>query len=282
MEATASGSFPSMEHVVRGFEAFAERSGQRIVELQASGSGADVHVRAKFEKAETADDGLSFCVQTIASGGDLNALVSITDDGAIVEKEGWATRLFLAAQNSWLSVMKWLLEHGADVHVGFPKPGLTPLHGAAIRGHHDAAVILLDAGARVDDREQHSWTALHYAATQNRRKVCKLLLSRGASLDASTRDGRDAEAEARSAGHTATADLLAEVRAAGGWHLYVAAQRKPYIDALLALRQRLPALRDRGRAASASSVRAHERLFLETPDGVFGHVLTFWQTDRDP
>ena len=50
MEATASGSFPSMEHVVRGFEAFAERSGQRIVELQASGSGADVHVTAKFDQ----------------------------------------------------------------------------------------------------------------------------------------------------------------------------------------------------------------------------------------
>jgi hypothetical protein len=271
-----------MEHVVRSFEAFAERSGQRIVELQASGSGADVHVTAKFEKAETAADGLSFCVQTIASGGDLNALVSITDDGAIVENEGWATRLFLAAQNSWLSVMKWLLEHGADVHVGFPEPGLTPLHGAAIRGHHDAAVILLDAGARVDGRSTHGFTALYLAAAQNHRKICKLLLSRGASLDASTRDGRDAEAEARSDGHTATAEFLAAVRAAGGWRPYVAAQRKPYIDALLAIRQRLPALRDRGRAASASSVRAHERLFLETPDGVFGHVLTFWQSDRDP
>ncbi|KAH8053774.1 hypothetical protein JL722_9252 [Aureococcus anophagefferens] len=35
-------------------------------------------------------------------------------------------------------------------------------------------------------------------------------------------------------------------------------------------------------AASASSVRAHERLFLETPADVFGHVLTFWQSDRDP
>ena len=39
-----------VERFVRGFEAFAERSGQRIVELQASGSGADVHVTAKFDQ----------------------------------------------------------------------------------------------------------------------------------------------------------------------------------------------------------------------------------------
>ncbi|KAH8098891.1 spectrin binding protein [Aureococcus anophagefferens] len=159
-----------MERFVRGFEAFAEH---------ASGSGADFHVTVKFENAEMDVEG-RVLLQTIVCGGDLNALVSITDDGAIVEKEG------------------------------------------------------------------------------------------------------DAEAEARSAGNTATADHLAAVRAAGGWRPYVAAQRKPYIDALLTLRERLPALRDRGRAASASSVRAHERLFLETPADVFGHVLTFWQSDRDP
>ncbi|KAH8045314.1 hypothetical protein JL720_16729 [Aureococcus anophagefferens] len=36
-----------------------------------------------------------------------------------------------------------------------------------------------------------------------------------------------------------------------------------------------------GRAAPSSSVRAHERLFLKTPDDVFGHVLAFWRSDRD-
>jgi hypothetical protein len=81
----------------------------------------------------------------------------------------------------------------------------------------------------------------------------------------------------RSHGRTTTADLLAAVRAAGGWLPYVNAPRKE----LLALRQRLPALRERGRAAPSSSVRAHERLFLETPDDVFTSVLAFWRSDRD-
>ena len=82
----------------------------------------------------------------------------------------------------------------------------------------------------------------------------------------------------RSKGHTTIADLLAAVRAAGGWLPYVNAPRKE----LLALRQRLPALRDRGRAAPSSSVRAHEQLFLDTPFDVFTSVLAFWRTDRDP
>ena len=81
----------------------------------------------------------------------------------------------------------------------------------------------------------------------------------------------------RSKGHTTIADLLAAVRAAGGWLPYVNAPRKE----LLALRQRLPALRERGRAAPSSSSRAHERLFLETPDDVYTSVLAFWRSDRD-
>ena len=107
--------------------------------------------------------------------------------------------------------------------------------------------------------------------------MCRLLVSRGASLDARSDQGRDPEARARHRGNTTTADFLAAVRAAGGWLPYVNAPRKE----LLALRRRLPALRERGRAAPSSSVRAHERLFLDAPDDVFTTVLAFWRSDRD-
>ena len=106
---------------------------------------------------------------------------------------------------------------------------------------------------------------------------CKLLLSRGASLDARDNEGNDPEVAARHRGCTTAADFLAAVRAAGGWLPYVNAPRKE----LLALRQRLLALRKRGRAAPSSSVRAHERLFLDAPGDVFGQVLAFWRSDRD-
>ena len=102
--------------------------------------------------------------------------------------------------------------------------------------------------------------------------MCKLLVSRGASLDAIAREG-NAEAYSRFHNQPTTADFLAAVRAAGGWRPHVAAQRKPYIDALVALRRELPAAR-----RSAPTVPAHARLFLEIPDDVFFRVLDYWRT----
>ena len=224
----------------------------------------------------------SFIEQT-ESGGDLDALVYVKDDSSggvriedATDHDG-GTRLFWAAGKGWCPAVNYLLKRGADVHLATPHYEWTPLHKAVFHGHRDTAVLLLDSGARVDDRTRIGRTALHIAAALHSRKICKLLLSRGASLDPRDDEGRNPEAEARYRGHTTKADLLAAVRAAGGWLPYLNAPRKE----LLALRQQLPALRDRGRAAPSSSVRAHERLFLKTPDDVFGHVLAFWRSDRD-
>jgi hypothetical protein len=181
----------------------------------------------------------------------------------------------MAANRGWCRALRWLIEHGANVnharhHVG----GWTALHTAALGDKREAALLLLDAGARVDDFERNGLTALHMASNS---KMCKLLVSRGASLDARDNHGLDPEARARLHRNVTTADFLAAVRAAGGWLPWLNAPRKE----LLALRQRLPALRERGRAAPSSSSRAHERLFLEVPDDVFSHVLAFWRSDRD-
>ena len=225
----------------------------------------------------------SFVDQTAhyhASGGNLDALVEMTYSGGlhiIADTSYGKTRLYHAARFDWCAAAKMLLENGADVHLGRPSHGMTPLHIAINWSCRDAAVLLLDAGARVNDSNLDGRTALHLAAANGNSKMCKLLLSRGASLDARNEGGDDPEAGARLNNWPTTANLLAAVRAAGGWQPYVDAPRKE----LLALRQRLPALRDRGRAAPSSSVRAHERLFLKTPDDVFSHVLAFWRSDRD-
>ena len=217
-----------------------------------------------------------------ASGGDLDAIVLMTRDehgGVRIENcVSGATRLYLAASHSWCSAINWLLKHGADVHLGWPGNfGMMPLHNAASENRCEPAGLLLDAGARVDDCDQSGLTALHFAAAHNHPTMCKLLLSRGASLDARNHDGRDPEAWAQRCGSTTTAAFLAAIRAAGGWLPWLEAPRKE----LLALRQRLPALRDRGRAAPSSSVRAHERLFLDTPDDVFTSIVAFWRSERD-
>ncbi|KAK7241884.1 spectrin binding protein [Aureococcus anophagefferens] len=194
---------------------------------------------------------------------------------------GEVPRLHHAARYGWCSAIRWLLEHGADVEVT-TSGGATPLHFAAVYDRYDAAVLLLDAGACVDARDRSSYyTALHGAATnQQSVKLCKLLLSRGASLDALNASGQDPEAYARRvcAGglNPNAADFLADVRAAGGWAAYVAEPRSQ----LRELRRELPALRASGRA-SPSSVRLYERLFSEVPEEIFIHAVEFWRSERD-
>ena len=210
----------------------------------------------------------------VASGRRVDALVSVDHAGGGVRIEvdagGW-TRLHHAARKGWCSAITWLLEQGADVNAGAPTWRHTPLHGAAEHDKRGAAVLLLDASARVDDRNRYGNTALHFAAAKGHTNMCKLLLSRGASLDARRYDGDDPEAYARRCGRTATADLLAAVRAAGGWRPYCTAQR-PYCTAQFReLRRELLA----PGAVAESTVRLYERVFVELPNDVFPRVLAF-------
>jgi len=126
--------------------------------------------------------------------------------------------------------------------------------------------------------------------------MIRLLLSRGANLDARDNDGRDAEAVARYREKEWAVALLAEIRLAGGWHSYLRVPRKR----LLALR----VLCERGRAstddallrrlfprpAPAAADDAGEEPSLlasatqgarELPKEVFWLVFKFWQSDRD-
>ena len=211
----------------------------------------------------------------VRSGGDIHAELAIRSGIP-------SPRLHRATELGYCSVIRWLLDHGAQVESVTQRPGRcdvgsTPLHIAAFYGRCDAAVLLLDAGADVGARSHRLDTPLHYPPPfQLGVKMCKLLLSRGASLDArNSHAGRDPEAIARFGACLNNAAFLAEVRAAGGWAAYVAAPR----NQLLALRRELPT---RFRTAPCRE-RAQARLFLDPriPDDVFKHVLTFWRSARD-
>jgi hypothetical protein len=213
-----------------------------------------------------------------ASGGELDEEVVL---GTVSSEP--APRLFHAASMGWCTTMNWLIGRGADIQRCKAKTGTAPLSCAAARNQYDAAVILLDAGAHVEQRSSGQRTALHFCAYNGHFAMVKLLLSRGASYDVRDWLGNDPEADVRGgrwqglADRTEIADLLAAVREAGGWRPYVDAPRQE----LLALRRELPSLRERGLATSSSSVPLHERLFVKAPEDVFQHTIAYWRAPRD-
>lgn len=183
--------------------------------------------------------------------------------------QGGAKLLHWAAMRGWCSGIELLLKHGADINAGRPGSGMTPLFQAATSRRYDAVVMLIDAGARIDQLTVNGRSPLHMCAINGQESMCKLLMSRGASLDTLVDVG---------AGRHFERDLIDDVRSAGGWNSYVAAPRAE----LLAFRRELPSLRESGRA-TPSTVPAHERLFLaaKIPDDAFSHILSFWRTSRD-
>jgi len=104
-------------------------------------------------------------------------------------------------------VIKALLESGADVHAT-TDDGSTPLMAAAGLGRatfdpglkrgrrsvgaEEAVNVLLDAGARINDRNEADFTALHGAAFRGLNEVIKILVDRGAEIGARDFRGRTA------------------------------------------------------------------------------------------
>jgi ankyrin repeat protein len=109
-----------------------------------------------------------------------------------------APLITLAARDGSLDILRYLISAGVDVNAPTPV-GETALMLAAffpsderdepLRGRYEEAVqLLLDAGASVENRPHH-YTALSYAAYQNRQKIIRFLLERGARVDGDVSGG---------------------------------------------------------------------------------------------
>jgi ankyrin repeat protein len=109
-----------------------------------------------------------------------------------------ATPLMRAAKGGDVAALKLLLEYKANVDLP-NEEGVTPLMVAAGMGHGanptrgryktdadgaECAKLLLDAGANINGRARGQLTALHSAAMQGWDDTLKLLVARGAELEA--------------------------------------------------------------------------------------------------
>uniref|UniRef100_A0A452ILP9 Poly [ADP-ribose] polymerase n=1 Tax=Gopherus agassizii TaxID=38772 RepID=A0A452ILP9_9SAUR len=93
-----------------------------------------------------------------------------------------STPLHFAAGYNCVSVVEYLLHHGADV-------GLVPLHNACSYGHYEVAELLVRHGASVNVADLWKFTPLHEAAAKGKYEICKLLLKHGADPTKKNRDG---------------------------------------------------------------------------------------------
>ncbi len=152
-----------------------------------------------------ADDKVSFFrAISIDNTSTVNSLLAAGFDPNTVDEKGQVA-LYVALREEAPRVVKALLAHPA-LKVDFSNAaGETPLMMAALRGNMEAAADLISRGAAVN---RAGWTPLHYAASSGFEAVLKLLLDKGAALEAESPNKTTPLMMASRYGSEAVAQLL--------------------------------------------------------------------------
>lgn len=147
--------------------------------------------------------GLVLCIRFVpGSRGDIDQAVMEADQATVRrlvgrELSSEAARahayspLHLAAYSGNVEAARLLVDQGADVNETLPI-GVAPLHCAAATGEVEIARLLLKAGADVNGTTSRGLTPLHSAASEGHTEVAELLIAWGADLHARTHSGATA------------------------------------------------------------------------------------------
>jgi hypothetical protein len=155
--------------------------------------------------------------------------------------------LMHAAWRGRLEAVHWLLDRGAQIN----RPGLqwSALHYAVFNGHDPVARLLIERGADINARSTNGSTPLMMAAREGREGLARMLLEFGADTTVENDWGEDAFVWAMRNGHPEIAKTV------GTPQRFVAAARSPdaYGPAVRSnpIPQRLDALIKEMQAASA-------------------------------
>jgi ankyrin repeat protein len=155
----------------------AAEGGDRAAALAALEGGGDVNARGP--------DGTTALIWA-AYNADAALVARLIEAGAEVDakNEFGSSALSEAAIGGYTDVVAALLKGGAEADIANPE-GETPLMAVARTGNVEAATLLLDAGANVNAIELWGQqSALMWAAAQKQPAMIKLLVARGADVDA--------------------------------------------------------------------------------------------------
>jgi ankyrin repeat protein len=152
-------------------------------------NGSEVNTRDDFGRTA-----LSFAVQ---SGADASLIKSLLGKGADPNStlNNGQSVLFLACDSP--EVFQALLENGADANAKDPNTGLSILMNAVLAEQPDNVQAALEKNAEVNAKDNKGWSALMFAANNNKLEIARLLLKRGADVTAMANNGDTALAIAK-------------------------------------------------------------------------------------
>ena len=97
--------------------------------------------------------------------------------------------LWKAAAAGDLPAIKRALDDGAKLNALDAQFGITPLGWAALNGKTEAAKLLIEKGADVNARNRDGASPLHAAAFLGYPEMAKLLIEKGADINAQNHEG---------------------------------------------------------------------------------------------
>ena len=152
------------------------------------------------------------CEILLAEGADVNIPSTINGDSA----------LYSAATRGFTACMRLLLRAGADVNAR-SDDGFTALHAG--KGRVDAIRILIAAGANLEARTNSGSTPLRLAIARGHREAALTLLRAGAPITALPTKRIKPENEALH-------DYMVDIIDKGGWNARVERHRRPLMSIL--------------------------------------------------
>ncbi|MDA0282867.1 MAG: ankyrin repeat domain-containing protein [Planctomycetota bacterium] len=134
-----------------------------------------------------------------------------------------------------LAETKRLLDRNARINERRPQGGSTPLSSAALHGHLEIVKLLIQRGAKVDATNEDGNTPLHVAAFLCRTDVVQLLLEKGASALTKNKRGETPIDVVSSEWNQGLADFYSGIAKGSGFEIDLASieRERPQIAKLL-------------------------------------------------